>query len=192
MRWQASGAGGAAGAQADLAALEQLYRLLLEQSPEDRFVLHLSAARPRPAMGYADALAVLAQARECVAARVRADAIGPQPLAWHSVRVSLAPASAARPLAVAARATDAAGRPLEGAQLSFARGEHFVCSAPTDAQGWARCTLWDPHGHVLEDDGRDPTLVTFGGQWQDARLLLPTTAIFHGRADRVGAAHHAH
>lgn len=192
VRWQATGDASLAGGQADLATLEQLYRLVLEQSPEDRFVVHVGAVRARPAMGYADALAALAQVRECVAARVRAAVSGSQPLVWQSVRVTLAQASAAQPLAVAARALDTAGRPIADAQISFARGEHFVCSAPTDAQGWARCTLWDPHGHVLEDDGRDPTLVTFGGQWQDARLLLPTTAVFRSRVAGTRAARHVH
>ncbi|WP_295548450.1 hypothetical protein [uncultured Pseudacidovorax sp.] len=192
VRWHAGGDDNAAGARADLATLEQLYRLVLEQSPEDRFVLHLGSMRARPAMGYADALAALAQARECAAGRVRTAASGPQPLAWQSVRVTLAKASAAQPLAVAARALDTAGRPVADAQISFARGEHFVCSAPTDAQGWARCTLWDPHGHVLEDDGRDSTLVTFGGQWQEARLLLPTTAVFRARFVGSRSARHVH
>ncbi len=72
-----------------------------------------------------------------------------------------------------------ASRPVAGARVSFAREPHLACSTLTNAEGLARCTLQDTHGHAPHDAGspRLPTTVTFAGLAGPEALFVPTVAV---------------
>lgn len=168
---------------ANLQAIEYLYQASLQLDPLARYALHGSlgeSGRPRR-IDHGAALATIAAKRNCVAADWAGKDSQKTFTKWESVRID-AVAQSARVLDVAVVVPDGLDRPVGGAEVSFARGSHFTCSATTDSRGLARCTLWDAHGHVdaTDEDARAPTVAIFGGKVASDFIQLPTTYAWAG------------
>lgn len=160
------------------AALEHLYAFLLRSSLESRFELKdscgvlgdraVATARPSGA----ELLRHVALTR----AERRHDALADGRL-WR-VTALQPQLEGDEPLAVAALVEGTDG-PVPGGRVSFAREPHLACSATTDGQGMARCTLVDTHGHALHDAGpvAPPTVVTFAGRVGAGFVDVPVVAV---------------
>jgi hypothetical protein len=164
-----------------LSALEHLYTYLHYQEPLLRYVDAPQVdAAGAVAGSQAAALVQVVAERQCLAVQLAAR--GEAVRRWEWASLMPVKTSGDDVLMVAALARDSAGRPVQGASLAFARGTHFACDAKTDAQGVARCRMFDVHGHGDDDDhGHEtkpqPTVVSFGGVDQGDSALLPRTLV---------------
>lgn len=160
------------------AALEHLYAFLLRSAPESRFELkdscgvlgNMAGVTERPSG--AELLLHVALAR---AERYR-DTLADERL-WRVT--ALQPhLNGDEPLVVAALVSGADG-PVPDSLVSFAREPHLACSATTDGNGMARCTLVDTHGHAPHDAGpvAQPTVVTFAGRVVAGFVDVPVVAV---------------
>jgi hypothetical protein len=160
------------------AELERLHAFLLgwpaetEVDLKDGCGVLGQASAPVVRGAVADLLRRVAEARIARAVTARVD--GPD---WRLVDVAV-PLDGDRPLDAAARVSHA-GTPIEGAGVSFWREPHMACSTLTDADGVARCTLQDTHGHAPHEAGptAPPTLVTFSGRLLRDALFVPAVAV---------------
>ena len=210
------GASSSRSAELNLVGLERLYEHLLQKDPAGTFELHRFelAARPGKTVGVkigstqGEVLRWIAGARQRAVADLRASGSALRPVAWSVATIEPAAASAGeKPDAdrVSVRVVDATRRPIAGATLTAARGDHMLCSAQSDSRGLASCKLMDAHGHAAgvhdEEDHATPVIVTFGGVVTAQRIDLPTTRLFepgpaNGRGQlgkrQEGHAHHGH
>lgn len=165
-------------ASSGTAALEHLYAFLLRSAPESRFELKDSCrvlgdrlrATERPSG--AELLQYVALAR----AERRRETLSGERL-WRVT--ALHPhLNGDEPLEVATLVNGADG-PVPDSLVSFAREPHLACSATTDGNGMARCTLVDTHGHAPHDAGPvpQPTVVTFAGRVVAGFVDVPVVAV---------------
>lgn len=160
------------------AALERLHTFLLGVPAETRVELKdgckvLAADAPaQPPSQVAELLRRVAQARTAHAAAV--PAAGPQ---WRLVDITPS-LDGNLPLQMAA-VVQHAGVPVGGVRVSFAREPHLACVAQTAADGAARCTLYDTHGHAPHEAGPTlpPTIVTFAGRLEGHDLDVPSVVV---------------
>jgi hypothetical protein len=160
----------------EIAILEHLYVLAVQQDPQASFCL----SRPGEGCDTRNGESHAALLRELVETRQRALQAkhGGKPGApWHVV--SMAPSAVrahdADDVAVSV-ATD--GKPLAGANVFFSRAPHSGCAAKSDARGLARCELVDYHGDDGDGDGANtPVVATYSGDVRTARVLVPTTFV---------------
>lgn len=118
----------------------------------------------------------------CAAPAVAAAASPPRP--WEQVRITPVRAAGRDSRQVAARVLDAGGSPVNGASVSFTRGEHLVCDARTAADGRPACRLFDAHGHAEHERDDGATVVTFAGVVAQDKVLLPRTHVVPGSSAR--------
>lgn len=168
---QAANAAGRAGRR--LAALEQLYALVLRLEPLARYCLG-SGGRPcdteQEGLSHAQVLRALADARDRAADRTA------QVVPWRVIEMK----------GMATRTWDAdvvgvlatSGElPLAGVAIYFNRAPHSLCVARTREDGAAICRLVDQHGDAHEHDHTAPVVATFPGDVQTDRVLLPSTYV---------------
>lgn len=166
--------GSAAGrADHEIAALEQLYALVLRQEPQARYCLS-SGMRPcdaaRDSVSHAQVLQALAEVRERAAVRA------PAAVPWRVVEMKGAPTRPGDADVVGVRVTSHQG-PLEDVAIYFNRAPHSLCVARTRADGVASCRLEDQHGDEHEHDDATPVVATFPGDVRTGRVFLPTTYV---------------
>jgi hypothetical protein len=156
-----------------LAALEQLYALLLRQEPQARYCLG-SGDQPcdaqRDGVSHGQVLQALAEAREGAAGHA------PAAVPWRLVEMTQAPVRSGDADLVGVRAMAQHG-PLEGVAIYFNRPPHSLCIARTRADGVAVCRLVDQHGDEHEHDHAARVVATFPGDVRRDRVLLPTTHV---------------
>jgi hypothetical protein len=165
----------------DLAGLEHLYRLGLEQDPlrPARFQMVVDGrADARPTVGkrltHSALLAAIATARERIATKIVSS--GEKLVRWKSAYIELRGEAKDETL-VRARVRDASRRPVLGASISFTQAPHFGCTAQSDASGLAACHLEDTHGHEDHHGETAPTVAYFAGKVDQDEIVLPTTAV---------------
>lgn len=180
LSWVPSAEPGAQGAKLNLQTLERLYQLMMGRQPTERFRLPSApASGTTGSVRYDQALRTIAEWRNCYALQWTGAATASPLARWESATLqSVAPPKASA-LAVAARAVDAQRKPIAGAHIAFARGEHLACTAKTDARGVAACVLWDGHGHGPEAHGHgdEATIATFSGVVLPEVIVLPTAVV---------------
>jgi len=158
----------------DVAVLEHLYVLAVQQDGRGRFCLALAGPACDPAKGgesHAEVLRRLVDARQ--GALNAAHAAG---VPWSVVSMTPAPPPSAGADRVAVRVT-AGERPLPGANIHFSRAPHSGCVATSDAHGLATCELVDYHGDDGDDDANVPVVATYPGDVRADRAWVPTTAV---------------
>ncbi len=166
---------GSAADRADhkIAALEQLYALVLRQQPQARYCLG-TGGRPcnaaRDGVSHAQLLQALAEARERAADRP------PTAVPWRVVDMRGHPTGSENADVVGVRVTTRQV-PLEGVAIYFDRAPHSLCVARTRADGVAICRLEDQHGDEGEHDDATPVVATFPGSVRPDGVLLPTTYV---------------
>lgn len=168
-------------ARMDLLALEQLYRLALQQRPDQRFAWRIAGeARGHDDISQAAALEAIAVARSCAAAAYVERSAGRGPVPWEIARLEALNSTIASDVEIGVRATGNGGMPIEGVPVTFSRGTHSLCSTTTDGAGIARCKLLDAHGHAEDepDEEQAATIATFAGRVTPERIVLPTTAVW--------------
>lgn len=166
------------GAAHEIAALEQLYSLVLRQEPQARYCLGSGRAwcdAGRDGMSHAQALQALADLR--ARAVVRAPAAVP----WRVITMQGTPARPGDADVVGIRATGPQG-PLGDIAVYFNRPPHSICAARTGADGVATCRLEDPHGDGHRHDHATVVVATFPGDLRPDRVLLPTTTVLPATA----------
>jgi len=165
------------GADHEIAALEQLYVLVLRQEPQARYCL--SSGRwpcnaARDGVSHAQVLQTLAEVRERAAARALAA------VPWRVIEMKGSPVRSGDADVVGVRATGHQG-PLEDVAIYFNRPPHSLCVARTRADGVASCRLQDQHGDEDEHAHARPVVATFPGDVRMDRVLLPTTYVLPGK-----------
>lgn len=165
--------GAQARADHEVAALAQLYTLVLRQDPLARYCLG-SGGQPcdaaRDGISHAQALQALAQARDRAAVDI------PAVVPWRVVEMRAAPTRSWDVDVVAVRATSRQA-PLQGLAIHFNRAPHSLCTARTGADGVASCRLVDQHGDEHEHDHSAPVVATFPGDRRQDAVLPPTTYV---------------
>lgn len=159
-----------------LRILELLYSFVLRQDPSRKYRFSIGGASRVQTHG--EVLEAIAKRRACSVAQLRALGSAARPIDWELpaiVHIVSTPGDRR----VMARVLDSSGRPLANAPVTFARGEHLACGARTAADGIARCDLFDPHGHEVDEahEPREATVVSFGGVVRPDRIVLPTTRL---------------
>ena len=186
-----SGASSVRAAELELAVLERLYAHVLEQDPAASFELRRvlqgaadpARARPERLAGptQGDVLQAIALARQRAASDLAARGSPLKPVSWSVVSIDAAARAATQapdPERVRVRVHDEKGQPIAGVTLTASRGADSICTARSDAEGWASCKLVDAHEHppgADEEDAGAPIVVTFPGVVSRERILLPTT-----------------
>ena len=166
-------AGEAGRAEAAMAALAQLYTLVLRQDPLARYCIGDEGSpcdAARDGVSHGQALQTLARARERIADHATA---GPP---WRVVDLRSAPTQTRDVDMVGVRVTSRQV-PLEGVSVYFDRAPHSICHARTGADGVAACQLVDQHGDEHAHDHVAPVVVTFPGDLRRGEVLLPTTHV---------------
>ncbi len=162
---------GVDGADKDMAALEQLYALVLQQEPQARYSLGGTPCDAvRDGLSHAQVLQALAELRE------RAAAGFPDALPWRSVVMRASVTQSADADIVSVHATSAAG-PLANVAIHFNRAPHSICAARTSADGVASCRLEDQHADGDQHDHAEAVVATFPGELRPGSVLLPTTVV---------------
>lgn len=160
-------------AEHDIAALEQLYSLVLRQEPLARYCLgsgRWPCDAARDGMPHAQVLRALADLRE--RAVVRAPAAVP----WKVVEMEGAATPPWDADVVGVRVTSLQG-PMEDVAIYFNRAPHSICTARTRADGVATCRLEDQHGDGHQHEHAAAVVATFPGEVLPDRVLLPTTYV---------------
>jgi len=160
----------------DIAVLEHLYVLAVQQDGRARFCLApmgQACDAAKHGESHAQVLAELVAARQRAMDEAKAAAGVP----WQVVSMAPAPTPGGDADRVAVR-VNLAGRPLPGANIFFSRAPHSGCTARSDAAGLAACELVDYHGDDGdEDEGKVPVVATFSGDVRADRALVPTTEL---------------
>ncbi|GHC74239.1 hypothetical protein GCM10007320_11200 [Pseudorhodoferax aquiterrae] len=169
------GGGDETAAPMAVAALEHLYAYVSRLPPEQAFRFATDAQ----ALAQGDALARLAQQRQCAVRQLSARAAPAAIRPWRTVRLQpkvldLGPDGDGHTVAVSVQdGAHAVGR----STVTFTRDPHLVCFAQVDAQGMASCRLSDAHFHAHRHDNEgEETVATFSGAVDDEATYLPTTA----------------
>jgi hypothetical protein len=155
-----------------IAALEQLYAMVLRQEPDARYCLgsgEHACSPDRDRVSHAQVLLALARQRKELTDHISVA------VPWRSVEMMGAARSWDADM-VAVRAT-ADRVPLEGVVIHFNRQPHSLCVARTNADGVAACRLVDQHGDEHEHDHSAPVVATFPGDLRTHQVLLPTTSV---------------
>jgi len=162
--------------QLELAALEHLYVLAVEQEPTAAFCLAADDARCDPAAKGETHAAVL---KELVEAREHAARASGKPAAdWNAVTMSTPASAPGRDGDEVAVRVTLRERPVSAQNVFFSRAPHSGCVAPTDADGVARCRLVDYHGDDGDENERGvPVVATFPGDVTAGRVLVPMTYV---------------
>lgn len=157
----------------EIAALEQLYSLVLRQEPLARYCLG-SGSKPcdaaRDGVSQAQVLQSLADLRK------QAVVHAPAAVPWRVVEVQGAPTRPGDADVVGVRVTSPQG-PMEDVAIYFNRAPHSICTARTQADGVATCRLEDQHGDGHQHDHATAVVATFPGEVRPDRVLLPTTYV---------------
>ncbi|MDO9316192.1 MAG: hypothetical protein Q7T97_16785 [Burkholderiaceae bacterium] len=165
----------------EIAAVEQLYALVLRQEPKARYCLGSGAGlcdAARDGVSHPQVLQALADLRE------RAVVRAPAALPWQVVRMQGTPTRSGDADVVSVRATGPQG-PLEDVAIYFNRPPHSICAAHTRADGVATCRLEDQHGDGDQHDHATVVVATFPGDVRPDRVLLPTTYVLPTTADSL-------
>jgi hypothetical protein len=163
----------------EIAALEQLYSLVLRQEPQARYCLGRSGQpcnAVRDGVSHAQLLQALAALREGAVVRT------PDAVPWRVVEMQGVPHRSWDADVVSVRATGPQG-PLEGVAVYFNRAPHSICAGRTGADGVATCRLEDQHADGHQHDHATAVVATFPGDVRPDRVLLPST---HVLATNVG------
>ncbi len=164
----------------EIAALEQLYALVLRQEPQGRYCLGSGSSlcdAARDGVAHAQVLRALADLRE--RAVIHAPAAAP----WRVVEMQGAPTQSWDADVVGVRATAGQG-PLADVAIYFNRPPHSICAARTRADGVATCRLEDQHGDGDQHSHATTVIATFPGQVRPDRVLLPTTYVLPTTTER--------
>ena len=151
-----------------LSTLEYLYAFVARGDPESAYCLGQGGV---PCEGSEEfgpqdrLLAVLADARNCVAGRLGA-------VTWRTIRLQYAAQSGAEEDRVAAQVTENAV-PLSGVSVAFFRRPHSSCFAETAADGVAACKLIDAEGHHDHAHDDVPVIATYAGELRPERVRPP-------------------
>jgi len=163
----------------DLAALEHMFRVAINDVVTDPYRFGVVDGRPDDlsfSLTHAQLLERIAKARECVADALTSTGARP-PKRWRTVL--LEPAEPAKDGTIVSARLRSAGGPMVSATILFTRAPHLECSATTDSNGIAGCKLEDTHGH--DDHGDEvsgaPTLASFPGDAKPDFIALPTTIV---------------
>lgn len=170
--------------EGDVAALEQLYAMMLRHDALGRYCL---AVGPRPcddtsrSLSHEELLRELAAKRQATVALVsHSPSIPP----WRSISMSaVAQTKADSDDDVAVKVADES-RPMQGVTVYFNRAPHSVCSGRTGPNGVASCRLVDQHGDEDDhagDTGHPQVVVTYPGNVGADRVLLPMTFVLPER-----------
>lgn len=163
-------------AESRLVALEGLYSDIFRQSPTSRFFFTgLPGAAPGSG-SQAAALDAIARARACVLQQLPPDT-HLKPLRWERASLAMLAQDRHDDKRVRASVRDGSTRPVSGAVVAFARGEHLACDARTNVDGIASCLLFDIHGDGEHEGGGRTTVVTFAGALRPHSFLLPRTLV---------------
>jgi hypothetical protein len=157
----------------EMAALEQLYVLVLRQEPLARYCLAdggQACDTVRDGMSHAQVLQALAQRREQAAVGI------PGAVPWRVVEMMAGPS---RPWDADVAVIRAAGPqgPLADAAIYFNRMPHSICAARTRVDGVASCRLEDQHADGHQHAHGTAVVATFPGDVRPDRVLLPTTYV---------------
>jgi hypothetical protein len=165
----------------EIATIEHLYSLALEQNPEAGFCLSgfgHTCSEPGSDYTHPRLLRELAEARErnLMSAHRTVTSVP-----WRSVTMVAEPKGAG-PDRVGVRIT-LQGTPLADATAIFNRAPHSGCKAKGSFDGVVTCELVDQHGDEDPDEDKEhtPILATFPGDVQRDRILLPTTLTWYLR-----------
>lgn len=159
-------------------ALEHLYAFLLRSSVEHSFELKDSCS----VLGDPDGAVAAAKGADLLKriAQLRGERSGASSTNGRQWRVTevLPQLDGNEPLSGVAL-VKAADAPVVGASVTFAREPHLACTATTDGEGMARCTMYDTHGHAPHDAGavQQPTVVTFAGRMGADFVDVPVVAV---------------
>jgi hypothetical protein len=167
----------------DLAALEHMFRVAINDVVTERYRFAIGDGRQDESdshLTHAQLLLRIAEERECVAGALTN--IESRPLKrWRSVL--LEPADTGGHGAVVSARLRSADGPVLSATILFTRAPHLECSASTDSKGVASCRLEDMHGH--DDHGDEspgaPTLASCPGEVKSDLIMLPTTLVLPRR-----------
>jgi hypothetical protein len=157
----------------ELAALEQLYALVLHQEPLARYCMGGAVEPCDPARDGVSHARVL---QNLAALRARAAAHDPAAVPWRVVEIEATLRRAWDADVVAVRAM-LEHTPLQDVVVHFNRAPHSICAARTDADGVATCRLEDQHADGHQHDHATVVIATFPGHVRTDRVLLPTTAV---------------
>lgn len=169
---------GAEGGKTLVTVFEALYAFLLRQDPLSRYEV-TSQGEPRleVAGSHGRVLATVARWRACAVNALRPAGRTAKVAEWETPSLAIQGTGDRTNKKVAARVRTSGGRPVVGAPVAFARGEHMACATHTSPDGVAMCELFDVHGHDDHESRLAPTIVTFGGVVTPGKVLLPSTLV---------------
>jgi len=170
-------------AESRLVTLERLYSDIFRQPPTSRFFFSGLPGAARGSGSQAVALDAIARARACILRQLPPDT-HLKPLRWETASLALHAGDRRDAKRVTASVRDGNARPVSGAVVAFARGEHLACDAKTNAEGVASCQLFDVHGDGEHEPEGRTTIVTFAGAPRPRSFLLPRTLVAKSFPDR--------
>jgi len=168
---------GRASQDVEIATIEHLYALALQQNPEALFCLAArkrSCARADGDYSHAQLLGELYGARQRILTSARRTGAN---VPWQLVSMVTVHQDSGDPDDVGVRVMSD-GRPMEGARVFFNRAPHSICRAKSSANGVAACRLEDNHADgPHEDEDHAAVTAVYPGDVRPNIVLLPTTLV---------------
>jgi len=167
----------------EIATIEHLYALALQQNPEALFCLtapERSCARADDDYSHARLLSELHGARQHIPMKARRTGAN---LPWQLVSMTAVHQDGSDRDDVGVRVMSD-GRPMEGARVFFNRAPHSICRAKSSPNGVATCRLEDNHADgAHEDEDRAAVTAVYPGDVRPDVILLPTTLVVRSADD---------
>lgn len=178
-----AGQGRASQGDVEIATIEHLYALALQQNPEALFCLaarERSCARADDDYSHAQLLGELHGARQRILTSARRTGAN---VPWQLVSMVTVHQDSGDPDDVGVRVMSD-GTPMEGARVFFNRAPHSICRAKSSANGVAACRLEDNHADgPHEDEDHAAVTAVYPGDVRPNIVLLPTTLVVRSAND---------